>query len=161
MKEPTRDDVVISVQREFPKQNPADVLAILDQYGPDEPERERVHLAVIRKVGRNGPLSFLQIGVDNAKSDYAGYLRFVDSLPSREDVIAAVRRDFPNEDATTVMAILDRYGEKNWGRERERIQLTALDLAKGDLKALEGVVELAIDDYKELIMLADPPPNQP
>jgi len=47
MAEPTRDDVIHAIREQFPHLDSADVLAILDGYGADRPERERVQFGWI------------------------------------------------------------------------------------------------------------------
>jgi site-specific recombinase XerD len=73
---PTRELVLRMVERAFPRHDPAQILAILDEYGTEayEGERERVHLAVLFASG--GDLLTLHELVDLAKTDYRDVLNF-------------------------------------------------------------------------------------
>src|SRR6476661_522185 len=151
MKDPSRDDVIAALKQYFPGKDPDIVLALNDQYGPNEPERERVQLAILKSSGRNAYEIRLQVAVEAAKRDYQLALRLADARPSREDVIAAVRRDFPTDDPDTVLAILDQYGygEYKYGPERERVQLAILRLSRGNIQWVHDGVRLANVDYRD------------
>ncbi len=69
---PTREDVIAEVHRTFPTKDPADVLAILEQYGPDFPERERIQLTILRVS--KGNLQAVRDGVSLANTDYRDVL---------------------------------------------------------------------------------------
>lgn len=75
---------------------------------------------------------------------------------TREDVVAAVRTAFPdNEDSA--LAELDRYGNKPYENERERVQLAILRLAAGDAAKLAKFVAAAKTDYRDVLMWVERP----
>jgi hypothetical protein len=69
-----RDDVFATARRVFPEREPSEILAILDEYGAgrDEPERERVQLAILNLT--DGQDSRLHHFVAAAKLDYRDVL---------------------------------------------------------------------------------------
>lgn len=149
MSEPTRDDVLETMKRVIPPDDRAAVLGILDEYGPDMPEQERVHLAILKV---SGSIWQLRDATDQAKRNYHGVLAFADRRPSRDDVIAAVNRDFPNEDRADVLTILDQYGYRGWAYERERVQLAILRLSDGNLDGVRAALRVANTDYRDLLL---------
>lgn len=80
------------------------------------------------------------------------------SEPTRALVIEKIRRVFPERPAEDVLAILDRYGEEAYHRERERVQLAILKLCD-EAKApdLDAYVETACDDYRDVLAWAESP----
>jgi hypothetical protein len=60
-----------------------------------------------------------------------------------DDVTIVVRREFAEEQFGVVMTVLNEYGIETWEREKVRVQLAALKLANGDLKALKRHITLA------------------
>ena len=76
---------------------------------------------------------------------------------SRADVERVVRRDFPAERATEVLAVLDQYGSEPWQEERDRVHLAALKLAAGDLDRLRARIEGGRIDARDLIAAAEYP----
>ena len=70
------------------------------------------------------------------------------------DVERIVRRDFPEIQFDSVMAVLKGY-ESN--RERSRVQLATLKLARGNLDALRKYVNTAIQDFRDVIAPAEYP----
>lgn len=82
--------------------------------------------------------------------------------PTRDDVIARVRHDFPDEDPEVVLAILDRYGLKGFQRERNRVHLAILTLSEKNLRHLIHYTKAAEEDYRDVLLWAsdNPPPTQ-
>jgi hypothetical protein len=76
-----------------------------------------------------------------------------------EDVERIIRRDFPGEQMTDIMAILNQYGNRSWQGEpeRERVQLAALKLAEGDIEALRREILTAKSDYRDVLAHAENP----
>lgn len=66
----TRQQVLQDVQVNFPRQDPAQIMELLDLYGlePSEQHRERVQIAILQLS--NGNLPRLFDLVEMAKSDY-------------------------------------------------------------------------------------------
>lgn len=69
-----RNDVVRVIRRDFPLYPESDVLAVLDQYGGAEWERERdrVQLAVLKLA--DGDLKALKLHTETARRDYRDVL---------------------------------------------------------------------------------------
>ena len=78
--------------------------------------------------------------------------------PHRAMVLRAVERDFPFEDLTVVMEILDLYGIESHERERDRVQLAILKLSSGDVDTLLHFVRAAKRDYRDVLWWSDMPP---
>jgi len=76
---------------------------------------------------------------------------------TRADVERVVRRDFPAEPVSEVLALLDGYGVEAWQREPDRVQLAALKLATGSLDHLRCQVERAKCDYRDVLAPAEYP----
>jgi hypothetical protein len=78
--------------------------------------------------------------------------------PTRALVIANVRRVFPEREADDVLAILDRYGEEDHHREKERVQLAILKLCDEAMRPdLEAYVGTACADYRDVLAWAESP----
>ena len=71
--------------------------------------------------------------------------------PERADVLAMVRRLFPEAGVAAVMQILDRYGAGPGEPERERVQLGILKLSEGQTSRLQHYVEAAKRDYRDVL----------
>ena len=151
MEAPTRDDIIQLVKQNLPNADASSVLAILDEYGADMPERERVQLAIVRWSGYNASLDHVRCTTDRAKQDYLGILEAATARPTREEVISAVRQSFPNEDQARMMALLDEFGSDLWIPERERVQLAILQLSGGDIDSVRRGVEAARRDYHDVL----------
>jgi hypothetical protein len=76
---------------------------------------------------------------------------------SHEDVERITRRDFSADEYSEVIAILEEYGKESWHRERERVQLAALKLAKGEKTVLRRQIEVAKCDYRDVLSPAEYP----
>ena len=74
---------------------------------------------------------------------------------TREDVLTAARRWFPNEDIATVESVLDIYGTETYERERERVQIAILKLSEGDVDKLLHFVQAAKQDYRDVLYWAE------
>jgi hypothetical protein len=74
---------------------------------------------------------------------------------SREDVLTAVTQWFPNEDSATVMSVLDFYGIETYERERERGQIAILKLSQGNADKLLHNVQVAKQDYRDVLYWAE------
>lgn len=85
----TREDVLAGIRRVFSEREVSAVVAVLDGYGgqPEEPERERVQLAILRLS--EGQQAKLNHYVQAAKRDYRDVLFGSESqrLPSSEAAI--------------------------------------------------------------------------
>ncbi len=77
----------------------------------------------------------------------------------REDVVRAVSRLFPNEDAAEILALLDRYGQGDYEPDdpdaRARVHLGILKASHGDRQKFLEMIALAKIDYRDLLCHAD------
>ena len=71
---PTRDHVLTKIAHTFPNHDPAQILALLDNY--DEPEHESVQLAILKLS--KGNLDTLRWDVKVAKEDYRDVLSWAE-----------------------------------------------------------------------------------
>jgi len=74
---------------------------------------------------------------------------------TRGDVIAAVRRDFPEKNIVTVLSILDRFEDASSESGRSRVQIAILRLSKGDYRKLLHNTDVAIKDYRDVLWWSD------
>jgi hypothetical protein len=70
---------------------------------------------------------------------------------TRQMVHSLAVEQFPRENLTTVMAILDYYGIEPYERERERVQIAILKLSAGDVDKLLHYVDAAKQDYRDVL----------
>jgi hypothetical protein len=76
---------------------------------------------------------------------------------SRDDVVAAVRKTFPESDWARVVELLDGYGVESYERERERVQLAILKLSEGNEEKLREFFAVAKRDYRDVLFWAEYP----
>jgi hypothetical protein len=76
---------------------------------------------------------------------------------TREDVVAAVQRAFPNKLVSEVLKLLDTYGVQSYERERERVQIAVVTLSEGDELKLQYFIDVARKDYRDVLFWADCP----
>ncbi|MCA1667092.1 MAG: hypothetical protein LC793_06780, partial [Thermomicrobia bacterium] len=76
---------------------------------------------------------------------------------TRDDVITAIKRDFPDGGMTGILSVLDRYGSDLSERGRARVQIAILKLSDGDLTKLRHNTEVAIQDYRDVLWWSDTP----
>ena len=76
---------------------------------------------------------------------------------SRAGVVAAVRASFPSADPDAILAVLDEYGVEAYQRERDRVQLAIVNLTAGDEAKLRYFVEVAKQDYRDVLFWSDNP----
>ena len=72
---------------------------------------------------------------------------------SREDIDRIIQRDYSKHPQSEVWVILCRYGRG----ESHRIHAAALKVGGGNLDELEEAIELAMVDYRDLLMAAEYP----
>lgn len=94
------DLLIEKIRQTFPRENPADVLKLLQLYGTDSGEREteRVRLAVLKLCG--GDLNELLKMIDAAKGDYRDVLAWAESpnqLRTSPAELAAMSPDAAHE----------------------------------------------------------------
>jgi hypothetical protein len=76
---------------------------------------------------------------------------------SYDEVVAAVRKTFPESEHVRVLELLDHYGVESYERERERVQLAILKLSEGNEEKLREFVAVAKRDYRDVLFWADNP----
>src|SRR5437867_933841 len=76
---------------------------------------------------------------------------------SRDEVVAAVQRSFPDSSRARVLELLDTYGVESYERERERVQLAILKLSEGNEEKLREFVAVAKRDYRDVLFWAENP----
>jgi hypothetical protein len=76
---------------------------------------------------------------------------------NRADVKRIIRRDFQSDEFKAVVTILDEYGIEKWQRERDRVQLAVLKLAKGSMTSLRHWIDVAKYDYRDVLTDAEYP----
>jgi hypothetical protein len=109
--EATRELVLSVAQRDFPTEDPATVIALLDAYGtePHERERDRVHLAILRLSDGDAEKLLYWVGI--AKQDYRDALAWAE-YPSqmRAPVNPApeISREIRQEDRKQYLAWLSK-----------------------------------------------------
>ena len=74
---------------------------------------------------------------------------------SRAGVVAAIRASFPSADPDAILAVLDEYGVEPY--QRERVQLAIVNLSEGDEAKLRYFVEVAKQDYRDVLFWSDNP----
>ena len=74
----------------------------------------------------------------------------------REPLADVARRSFAEDQIAAVVAVLGRYA----GPERERVQQAILTLSAGDVGKLSHNVEVALQDYREVLYWAEYPPSE-
>ena len=67
------------------------------------------------------------------------------------DVERIARREFSDEQFSTVITLLKEYGTEAWQRECPRAQPAALKLADGSVEKLRAQIETAKRDYKGVL----------
>lgn len=78
-------------------------------------------------------------------------------LVTFNDVERIARREFSDEQFSTVITLLKEYGTEAWQRECPRVQLAALKLADGSLEKLRAQIEVAKRDYRDVLAGAEFP----
>src|SRR6266404_1729723 len=71
---------------------------------------------------------------------------------SRDEVVAAVQKIFPETSCPRVLELLDTYGVESYERERERVQLAILKLSEGNEEKLRELVAVAKRDCRDVLL---------
>jgi hypothetical protein len=77
--------------------------------------------------------------------------------PTRDLVLTKIAHTFPNHAPAEILAILDRYGTKPHHPERDRVHLAILMLSEGKLDKLDHYVNVADQDYRDVLSWAEYP----
>ena len=73
------------------------------------------------------------------------------------DVERIVRRDFPADQVSEALALLEEYGKESWHRETHRVRVATLKLAAGSIERLRQEIEGAKRDYRDVLAYAEYP----
>src|SRR6266480_4046438 len=76
---------------------------------------------------------------------------------THDEVVAVVRKTFPETSYSRVLELLDTYGVESYERERERVQLAILKLSDGNEEKLREFVAVAKRDYRDVLFWAEYP----
>jgi hypothetical protein len=71
------------------------------------------------------------------------------TMPTMEEWI---RRYFPDDRFDEVFCILSEYGTESWHREEMRVKRDAVILSRGSIDALKSAIELAKNDYRDVLI---------
>ena len=74
---------------------------------------------------------------------------------TKNDVIKAISNVFPNESKDCILDLLNSYGIENYEYEHERVHLSILKLSRGDTNKLLQYIQLAKEDYRDVLSLAE------
>jgi hypothetical protein len=76
----------------------------------------------------------------------------IDSLVSR-----IVLREFADDEYERVVALLSKYGTEKHHFEPNRVRLSILKLANGDMFSLERQLKVACTDFRDVVAAAEMP----
>ncbi|MDH3690502.1 MAG: hypothetical protein OEU36_13570 [Gammaproteobacteria bacterium] len=72
--------------------------------------------------------------------------------PTRELVIAKIEEMYPNRDVSEILVILDRYGDEECEKEKNRVQLAALKLSDEEgLPDPARYITAAKQEYRDVL----------
>ncbi|MBN2591982.1 MAG: hypothetical protein JXA81_00640 [Sedimentisphaerales bacterium] len=75
-----------------------------------------------------------------------------------KDVERIALRDFGMDKLSEAMDILEKYGKQEWTRPGSpRVRLAVLKLANGELEELSRYTKIAIQDFRDVISMAEYP----
>jgi hypothetical protein len=74
-----------------------------------------------------------------------------------QSVIDQVKKDFAPDAQDEVLDVLTSYGIESYEREKERVLLAVLDLAKGSRDAVRDYVNRAKRDYRDVLFWSEYP----
>lgn len=76
---------------------------------------------------------------------------------THDDVVAAARAAFAEDNCARVLELLGTYGVEPYERERERVQLAILKLSAGNEEKLHEFIAVAKQDYRDVLFWAEYP----
>ncbi len=74
---------------------------------------------------------------------------------TKDIVIKAVSKMFPNESKDCILDLLNSYGLENYEYEKERVHLAILKLSGGDTNKLLQYIQSAKGDYRDVLFWAE------
>jgi hypothetical protein len=158
----TSADVEQMVRRDFPAEQFENVMSLLEQIKKD-PEEARINFQLNILKLSFGKIEHLRHLMPTHSETTSGNSKFVNQqVPkvTRKHVERIVRRDFPAEKFSEIMAALDEYGKESYEREIDRVQLDILKLASGKMDELQQAIKSAKSDYRDVISMAEYPSSR-
>jgi len=77
------------------------------------------------------------------------------STYEHEDLERVVTHDYGAAMAPEIKGVLEAYGKENWHREQLRVWMACLKLANGNIEQLKWHVEIACQDYRDVLAPAE------
>ncbi len=87
------------------------------------------------------------------RMEFAGFVPTV----SADDVLRLIRRDFPEENPSELLAALSRYGTEKYHSEKHRVHAAILKLSNGNRERVDHFVQNAMNDFRDILMPAELP----
>jgi len=158
----TSADVEQMVRRDFPAEQFENVMSLLEQIKKD-PEEARINFQLNILKLSFGKIEHLRHLMPTHSETTSGNSKFVNQQVPKvtsKHVERIVRRDFPAEKFSEIMAALDEYGKESYEREIDRVQLDILKLASGKMDELQQAIKSAKSDYRDVISMAEYPSSR-
>jgi hypothetical protein len=76
---------------------------------------------------------------------------------TRDDVLRIVQRDYPAADRTGILETLGQYPSSGPPERPHRVHAAILKLGSGDTHSLQGWVDLANSDFRDVVFPAENP----
>lgn len=103
------------------------------------------HVAALEAQGKPIPPAFV---LDSPFTE--GTIR--QRLLLREDVVEALKTQFPAEPLTSLLDLVDEYGRQPFEQDAEPIQVAAIRLSEGNIDRLREWIAEAKLDYRDVLM---------
>ncbi|MGA2542593.1 MAG: hypothetical protein ABSG78_13670 [Verrucomicrobiota bacterium] len=149
----THSEVEETVHRDFPRDQFAEAMSVLDMIKKDA-EDLRAHFQLHVLKLSQGRMDLLRQNVETCDKKSVGQPH---PKVTSKHVERIVRRDFPAEQFSEVMAALSEYGKESYENEADRVRLAILKLARGKLDLLQQALKTAKTDYRDVITWAEYP----
>lgn len=91
--------------------------------------------------------------------DFMERSQFANFVPgvSANDVLRLIHRDFSAAIHNDVLASLNRYGTETFHSENHRVHAAILKLSNGNRDRIDHFVQIAMRDFRDVLMLAELP----
>lgn len=91
------------------------------------------------------------------------YISKRNPMPVSDAIKHTIRSQFGPEESDQVIRILEQYGTEAWHAQEELVHAGILELAKGDITSITGLVDEANRDYRNILywLLFDEHGNPP
>ena len=76
---------------------------------------------------------------------------------TENDINRIIRRDYPGDQYSVAMEVLNAYGKEEYHREQNRVRMAALKLSAGDIVKLKEYTNIAMGDYRDVLAFAEYP----